>query len=201
MPRGLLTKPLSEPLLTSRLITCRELETVFNALSADVHRTRLIGCEGDPFYAACNENRRLAEIRYVKDSLPSALHELAHWCVAGPERRAVDDYGYWYNPDGRSKEEQRVFEGLEVKPQAVEWLLSVAVGRPFIVSCDNLRGEPYDLGTFRRRIRHQAISYLENPRSKRFDDLLQTLIKVSERQQAWEDYWSSVFSNDLLPDA
>ncbi|GAM69307.1 transporting ATPase [Vibrio sp. JCM 19236] len=26
------------------------------------------------------------------------MHEIAHWCVAGPKRRLLEDFGYWYEP-------------------------------------------------------------------------------------------------------
>lgn len=59
------------------------------------------------------------------------MHELAHWCIAGPERRLLADYGYWYEPDGRTEQIQAEFEKVEVKPQAVEWILSASCGFPF----------------------------------------------------------------------
>jgi elongation factor P hydroxylase len=60
----------------------------------------------------------------LKDYLASALHEVAHWCLAGVERRKLEDYGYWYSPDGRSRGEQSAFENVEARPQALEWILS-----------------------------------------------------------------------------
>jgi release factor glutamine methyltransferase len=38
--------------------------------------------------------------------------------VAGKERRKLEDFGYWYEPDGRSEERQRDFEKVEVKPRS-----------------------------------------------------------------------------------
>ena len=77
---------------------------------------------------------------YRADYFASALHEIAHWCIAGVERRQQEDWGYWYCPDGRSPEQQRDFESVEVKPQALEWLFSLAAGAPFRISSDNLLG-------------------------------------------------------------
>lgn len=79
-----------------------------------------------------------AKIFYRQDYLASALHEVAHWCIAGKARRAAEDFGYWYNPDGRSAAQQNKFELAEVKPQALEWMFSVACRKPFQVSADNL---------------------------------------------------------------
>lgn len=66
------------------------------------------------------------------------LVEMAHWCVAGEARRQQLDYGYWYAPDGRSESQQSEFERVEVAPQALEWMFSVAADVKFRVSADNL---------------------------------------------------------------
>ena len=71
----------------------------------------------EPFYqAACSQEQskkqphdQLATIFSTQDFFSSALHEVAHWCIAGVERRKLDDYGYWYEPDGRSGEQQARF--------------------------------------------------------------------------------------------
>lgn len=80
----------------------------------------------------------MGEIRYRYDYLRSAVHEVAHWLVAGPERRRQDDFGYWYSPDDRSAEQQLLFFQTEIAPQALEWILCDAIGLPFEVSLDNL---------------------------------------------------------------
>jgi elongation factor P hydroxylase len=49
--------------------------------------------------------------------------------------------GYWYAPDGRTQEQQACFEQVEIKPQALEWLLTRACDRRFRVSLDNLNGD------------------------------------------------------------
>ena len=80
------------------------------------------------------------------------MHEIAHWCVAGPKRRLLEDFGYWYEPDGRTELVQAEFEKVEIRPQSYEWILSVSAGLPFSVSCDNLNGdfEPDRLGFMRK---------------------------------------------------
>ncbi len=74
----------------------------------------------------------------------SALHEISHWSIAGDKRRLLPDLGYWYAPDGRTAEQQALFEQVEIKPQAIEWLFATAFGRKFRVSLDNLTGEGGD---------------------------------------------------------
>ena len=65
-------------------------------------------------------------------------HEVAHWCVAGAERRKQDDFGYWYCPDGRDQAQQQAFEQVEIRPQAIEAEFCQALGIPFSPSQDNL---------------------------------------------------------------
>jgi elongation factor P hydroxylase len=63
---------------------------------------------------------------------------------AGARRRLLEDYGYWYRPDGRNREEQEAFEKTEVDPQALEWIFSNACGFRFNLSADNLIGTTRD---------------------------------------------------------
>ena len=112
---------------------------VFNTLFAACERTVLVGGAQEPLYTA---DLRPAQIHFRLDYASSALHEVAHWCIAGPRRRSCVDYGDWYAPDGRSAEEQRLCVQVEARPQALEWLCSLACGIPFRVSIDNLDAPP-----------------------------------------------------------
>ena len=113
------------------------VEEAFHGCFLDGENTRLQGGAQEPLYRPARGGEPNA-IFYTLDYAASALHEVAHWCVAGPERRRREDYGYWYAPDGRSEEQQRLFEQVEVRPQAMEWIFNVAAGRRFRVSADNL---------------------------------------------------------------
>jgi elongation factor P hydroxylase len=57
--------------------------------------------------------------------------------------------------------QQRAFETVEVKPQALEWLFSLACGYRFCVSVDNLGagGGEYDTEPFRQQVLAQAQSW------------------------------------------
>nr|WP_275041800.1 elongation factor P hydroxylase [Vibrio nigripulchritudo] len=111
------------------------------------------------------------------------LVELAHWMVAGPERRLLEDFGYWYEPDGRTEEVQAAFEKVEVRPQAYEWILSQSAGFPFTVSCDNLHGdfEPDRLG-FMAKVHQEVLGILEtglSPRMKSLSDALRQFYQTA----------------------
>ena len=114
----------------------------------------------EPEYLPADASEPHHRILFTRDYFRSALHEVAHWCVAGPERRLLPDFGYWYAPDGRSAEQQRTFEQVEVKPQALELIFCLAAGHRFDVSTDNLSGEATDPAPFRARVREQARAYL-----------------------------------------
>ena len=131
------------------------LEAVNPWLQAQ-YQTRLTAAVDEPLYLPRSDTRQWHEIQFAHGYFNSALHELAHWCVAGAERRQLTDYGYWYEPDGRTAEQQRQFERVEVRPQAIEWHLTLASNRRFQVSVDNLNGEPTDAGPFLEAVRRQA---------------------------------------------
>jgi elongation factor P hydroxylase len=112
------------------------------------YRARLVGGFDEPLYLPATATG-FAQIRFTRNYERSALHELAHWAVAGKARRELEDYGYWYVPDGRNAAQQRAFFKLEVRPQAIEKCFCSAVGIPFDVSVDNLDGEVEGLAAFR----------------------------------------------------
>lgn len=118
--------------------------------------TQLVAVEDEPFYSPADADQSFHQIQFAHGYFNSALHELAHWCVAGDERRLLPDFGYWYEPDGRSAEQQRVFEQVEVKPQAIEWHFAQACCRPFEVSVDNLSGVPTDPKPFQQAVAQAA---------------------------------------------
>ena len=141
-----------------------DLEALFNQTFLTSHNTRLVGGNDEPLYqpSVClNRSQDSAEIRrqlklgrpdareplnateshiyYREDFFASALHEVAHWCIAGEQRRKLIDYGYWYEPDGRSPSKQANFQIAECKPQALEWIFSIICRSGFSVSIDNLQ--------------------------------------------------------------
>lgn len=117
----------------------RELEQIFRECFFERYRTLLVGGGDEPVYlASCDPENAPHRIVYREDYLASALHEVAHWCLAGASRRLIEDYGYWYAPDGRNASEQAAFERAEARPQALEWILSEACGFAFNLSADNL---------------------------------------------------------------
>lgn len=110
------------------------------AFFADYH-TVLLGGADEPLYVPSDQPEQNPHRLYFRaDFVRSALHEVAHWCVAGPRRRTRVDFGYSYTPDGRTAAEQEQFERFEARPQALECLFCQAIGQAFEPSADNLAG-------------------------------------------------------------
>lgn len=139
---------------------CQDLITIFDSLFATEEQTILIGGGEEPLYQPQTEAEPLNKVIFTQDYYASALHEIAHWCLAGEKRRRLIDYGYWYRPDGRSETEQRLFEQVEIKPQAIEWLFSLAAGFNFNISLDNLTGNASHSENFLTQVYTQAKHYL-----------------------------------------
>ncbi|MDX1454750.1 MAG: elongation factor P hydroxylase, partial [Gammaproteobacteria bacterium] len=99
---------------------------LFNSLFEDSHNTILVRGDDEPLYLPADTGHPRHRIIFAHGFFASALHEIAHWCIAGPQRRQLVDYGYWYRPDGRNAEEQRAFEDVEARPQALERIFSEA---------------------------------------------------------------------------
>ncbi len=144
-----------EPFQASDLIGC------FNQLFSVSLNTQLVGAGEEPIYLPADEDADYHRIIFTRDYFASALHEIAHWCVAGEQRRLEVDYGYWYAPDGRTEEQQRLFEQVEIKPQAMEWIFSVACGYRFRVSADNLEAGLGASDQFKAALHQQVLQYCE----------------------------------------
>lgn len=116
------------------------LESVFARRFYASDNTRLVGGFDEPLYQPASAPGQQHSLYYREDFFASALHEVAHWCIAGYDRRQLTDFGYWYEPDGRDTPQQEAFLSVEFKPQALQWFFSKACRYPFRLSGDNLAG-------------------------------------------------------------
>jgi len=152
---------------------------IFDRLFSRSLNTRLLPGGDEPIYLPADATVNYHRVVFSHDYVASALHEVAHWCVAGAPRRELEDYGYWYAPDGRSSKQQAEFEQVEVKPQALEWLLSVAAGLAFRVSADNLEAELGASEAFKDAIHKQVLDYITGGLSDRVAALVDALAHLS----------------------
>lgn len=169
----------------------QQVISVFDNLFASEFNTRLLGGVAEPVYIPAGHsatqvteddgNNSLPDIcdyhrlYFREDYFSSALHESAHWCIAGAERRLQLDFGYWYNPDGRSSEQQQVFEQAETKPQALEWMFSLACDQRFRISADNLAANLGASEHFIQAVTSQAQCWCDSPMPSRGERFLNAL--------------------------
>lgn len=145
---------------------------IFNEIFLESYNTQLLLGGDEPLYLPSSGKYPHHRIIFARGFFASAMHEIAHWCVAGPQRRLLEDYGYWYEPDGRSEVVQAKFEEVEIKPQAIEWILSASCGFKFQVSCDNLNGSyESDRIEFTEKVRNLVCVLLDEGFSKRLQKL------------------------------
>lgn len=162
--------------LVDKIYKPEDIIDLFNHTFFDVYNTKLVRGDDEPIYLPATDSVPYHQIVFAHGFYASAMHEIAHWCVAGPERRLREDFGYWYEPDGRTERVQAEFEKVEIRPQSYEWILSVSAGLPFSVSCDNLNGdfEP-DRFAFMGKVHQEVMLILEQGLPNRVDMLSQAL--------------------------
>lgn len=147
---------------------------LFNTLFEERDHTVLLGGADEPVYLPARDECVPAQVIFTQDYVSSALHEVAHWCLAGAERRQQLDYGYWYCPE-RSRQQQQDFEHAEVRPQALEAVFSDACGHSFRPSYDRLAEPNYRSVKFEHAITAQKQRFLDRglpPRAALFQQAL-----------------------------
>ncbi len=128
---------MSTPAAHPSPITSEHVIQVFNAQFQATENTCLCGGADEPYYEPAI-GQKPAIIWFRADYVRSALHEVAHWCLAGSARRDLADYGYWYTSDDRNTDQQTAFFAVEARPQALERYFCEALKLSFRASVDNL---------------------------------------------------------------
>lgn len=158
-----------------------ELIELFNQLFKQSLNTILVKGDDEPIYLPADHEHPNHRVIFAHGFYASALHEIAHWCVAGPERRLLEDFGYWYKPDGRTADEQAEFEKVEVRPQAFEWLMSAAAGHKFNFSADNLASDIGASDSFKTNVLSMVHDLIDQGLPERVGLLVDALSKQSGR--------------------
>ena len=183
-----------------------DISNLFSRLFLETYETQLVGGAEEPLYEPSRVPGQPHLLYFRADFLGSALHETAHWCIAGRRRRMLTDFGYQYRPDGRSEVEQREFERVEVKPQALEWIFATALGTDFHLSADNLSAATGPSESFRKAVREQALAYLGAGQASgallplsRMSTFATALLRLSGREETFKTYWQQVHASGHLP--
>ena len=132
---------------------------LFDGLFLNTENTILLGGADEPLYIPSKTASAPHRLIFRENFISSALHEIAHWCIAGKQRRLQPDFGYWYQPDGRNIDQQAQFEAVEIKPQALAWIFAYACGQTFTPSADNIYASDYfvaDDSAFKQALVKQA---------------------------------------------
>jgi elongation factor P hydroxylase len=161
-----------------------DVVNLFNETFSQSENTRLVVGDVEPIYLPADETCHYHRVVFAHGYYASALHEIAHWCIAGKARRQLVDYGYWYCPDGRDEQQQAEFEKVEVKPQAIEWAFALAAGSKFSVSSDNLNGVETDRKAFEKAVASQLALYQQRgfpPRAQQFIHCLKNHYSIRPR--------------------
>lgn len=153
----------------------QDLITLFDNRFYKEFNTRLIKGGDEPLYLPASKDCAYHQIIFARGYYASALHEIAHWCIAGSQRRQKEDFGYWYIPDGRNAQQQKRFEQVEICPQAIEWAFCVAANKSFNVSADNLNGAGADTSSFKRNVYQQVKLYLDKGFPQQAQDFIEVL--------------------------
>ena len=159
----------------------QDLISLFEQVFFEQYNTRLIKGGDEPLYSPADEQCPYHQIIFARGFYASAFHEIAHWCQAGEERRLLEDFGYWYIPDGRNEKQQKKFEQVEVYPQAIEWAFNVAARKKFHTSADNLNGFQGDISGFKAKVYQQVLFFIEHgfpPRAQTFIEALAAFYKI-----------------------
>ena len=139
---------------------------IFNDGVGSKYQTLLKGGRNEPVFIPDRDTSDI--IHYKADYVSSALHEVAHWFIAGANRRRLVDYGYWYK-EFRNADQQLAF--------------SQGAGIPFRLSVDNFQRIKSGCPDFKIAVRSEAIS-LTSSINKRAFSFLQDLMSVSGLKHA-----------------
>ncbi len=171
-------KKISQSMNSVHALNSDDLVSLFNGLFAKPYNIRLEGDHDEPLYSPNSGLNGEHILAFREDYFSSALHEIAHWCQAGEQRRTLEDFGYEYVPsDIRTPEIQRQFYVVEVIPQALECLFTLACGVSFNVSVDNFSVMWEERQIFLNNVVKQALVYWQQgglpPRAKQWIECLQ----------------------------
>ncbi len=153
--------------------TAARIVRVFNAEFFKSHRTLMAGGASEPLYEPAVGSKP-ARIAFTYDYPASALHEAAHWCIAGIKRRRLRDYGYAYVPGPRDARQREDFFVAEADVQALEAIFAQTCGVRFVVSADDFDAPPAELVRFAAMVAERAVVRAAKlpARAQRFHDAL-----------------------------
>lgn len=156
-----------------------DIQKIFSDCFAQKFDTQLVGGAVEPLYEPAT-NTKPSTITYREDFAASALHEVAHWCIAGKARRLCLDFGYTYQPPPRSEIQQLRFYAQELNTQTLEMMFAEAAGIKFQPSADDLGADIDDFSTAIRANQAKLNEWLATPAGERAHRFIQALSHASK---------------------
>ncbi len=156
------------------------ISACFNACFAETYNTVLVGGADEPLYVPHHEACGQAKLFYREDFAASALHETAHWCIAGTQRRTLLDFGYSYQPPPRPQQEQDAFFRLELRVQSLESLFAQAAGIRFQPSADNLQADIASFSVQIEKARAEVERWMWSSADDRARTFFQALLALNQ---------------------
>jgi elongation factor P hydroxylase len=156
----------------------RGISSVFAASLGDDYHTELVGGASEPFYKPAVGGAP-AQLYFREDFPASALHEVAHWCIAGIQRRRQEDFGYHYIAGPRDARQQAAFFELELHTQSLESAFARALGLEFQPSADNLQADIDGFAAAIEAYTRALEAWLASPAGTRARRFIQALEQAS----------------------
>ena len=156
-----------------------EIVEVFNRCFSQAHGVKMLGGADEPLYLPATLDKP-AELIFREDFPSSALHEAAHWCIAGRQRRESPDFAYTYIAAPRSDSEQALFFAAELRTQALESVFAEAASVIFNPSADNLTVDVAVFGSAIARYRPKTEDWLNSSEGLRALQFCHALVELSE---------------------
>ncbi len=148
-------------------------------------RVRLIGGASEPLYEP-GFGATPARLYYREDFAASALHEAAHWCIAGSARRKLQDFGYAYVAPPRSAAAQARFFSAELKTQTLESIFAGCAGIEFRPSADNLEATVDDFSAAVTDATPAMMVWLQGSSGERAHRFCRALCRSSGASLPWK---------------
>ena len=160
------------------------IATCFNT-AFDADRVFLVGGANEPLYEPATVCAP-ARLHYREDFAASALHEAAHWCIAGSARRQLEDFGYAYISPPRSDAAQARFFAAELKTQTLESIFAGCASLEFRPSADNLEATVETFGRAVTNATPAMMSWLQGPSGARAHRFCRALCRASGASLPWK---------------
>ena len=159
--------------------TAAQIVTVFNQCFAQHYGVEMRGGAHEPLYVPATFAKP-AELIFREDFPASALHEAAHWCIAGERRRQSMDFAYTYIAAPRSDKEQALFLTAELRTQSLESVFAQAANVVFNPSADNLNCDVSAFACAIAGYRAKTVRWLTVPAGKRAKQFRQALTGLKQ---------------------